>query len=159
MDEQQKLRSPNVLQREAAAESLSQMGPDAALAAVELVNACSDEDSVRQWAVAALEGLGPPPTESIQDLTQLVSSCDSLTAYWAITLLGRAEEDATTCQDELSAALMDSSAPSVRERAAWALGKIQATSPAATAALENASNSDQPRLARLAKTALGHPQT
>ena len=158
MDEQEKLHSADVLQREAAAESLSQMGQDAAPAAVELVNACADQETVRQWAVAALEDLGPPPIDSIQDLTKLVSSSDALAAYWAITLLGRAEEAATACQDELSAALNDSSAPSVRERAAWALGKIRASSPAATATLENAANSDQPRLARLAKNALGRPQ-
>jgi HEAT repeat protein len=159
MDERQKLQSEDLGEREAAAESLSQMGADAAAAAVELVMACADQESVQQWAVAALEELGPPPTDSIPQLTKLVSSNDPLTAYWAITLLGRAEDSATTCQDELATALNDSATPNVRERAAWALGKIHATSPIATAALEKAVNSDQPRLARLAKTALEQSKT
>ena len=159
MDEQQKFQSKDVSERESAAESLSQMGSDAAPAAVELVVACGDQESVRQWAVAALEEMGPPATESIPKLTKLVSSDDPLTAYWAITLLGRAGEAAASCQDELSAVLTDCGTTSLQERAAWALTKIGATSPKATAALEAATSSDQPRLARLAKTALEQSRT
>ena len=59
----------------------------------DLVKACTDDESVQQWAVAALEELGPPPTESIGELTKLASSSDPLVAFWAITLLGRAGND------------------------------------------------------------------
>lgn len=155
MDELQKLQSNNVAERAAAAESFSQMGADAAPAAVALVNACADDDSVSEWAVAALEEMGPPPTDSIGPLTMLARSPQPLVAYWAVTLLGRAGSAAGACQDELATVLLESPEISVRERSAWALGKIEARSPAALEALTKVSESDQPtRLARLASEAL-----
>ena len=159
MDEQKRLQSPDAKQRAAAAEALSLMGPDAAFAAVELVNACADEEAVRDCAVAALEELGPPPTESLERMTRSVSASDSLVAYWAITLLGRAGATASSSQDELIAVLAKSQELSVKERAAWALGKIAATSDAAKLALGQAASSSDARLARLAKASLEQTQT
>ncbi len=154
MDEQQRLQSPDVQQRAAATEALSRMGPDAAFAAVELVNACADEEIVREGAVAALEELGPPTPEVLPRLVPLVSSSDSLVAYWAITLLGRAGSAARFSQDELASLLTTSTVISLRERAAWALSKVDATSEVAILALENAAASSELRLSRLAKVAL-----
>ncbi len=158
MDEHQKLKSTDVQEREAAAEALSRMGPDAAHAAIGLVHACADVELVQRWAVAALEELGPPPTDSIGELTKLASSSDSLAAFWAITLLGRAGNVAKSSQGELAIILTESKVTSVRERAAWALGKIHATSPEAIAALKTAENSTDSRLSRLARLALREPQ-
>lgn len=154
MDERESLQSPDVSQRVSAAESLSLMGPDAAFAAVELVKACSDDDAVRDFAVAALEELGPPPTESLERLTELARDENSLVAYWAVTLLGRAEQLAQASEPTLVALLTKSKDPSVRERAAWALGKIGPNSAAAKLVLKQAASSSEPRLARVATASL-----
>ena len=158
MDETEQLQSPDVQQRAAAAEALSLMGPDAGAAAVELVNACADQEAVREWAVAALEELGPPAAESLERLTALVHADNPLVAYWAITLLGRSESAARSSQDDLAAVLTTSTTINVRERAAWALGKIDANSPTATAALKEAASSSEARLSRIAKAALEQTQ-
>lgn len=154
MDERQRLQSPDVEQRVDAAETLCRMGPEAAFAAVELVNACADEETVRDWAVATLEELGPPPAESLDRLSALVSAEDALVGYWAITLLGRSGSTAKPCEGNLVSALTTPGEASRRERAAWALGKIGAGSVAATRALEQAAVSAEPRLSRLAKASL-----
>lgn len=154
MDELQRLQSTNVEERVAAAEALALMGPDAAFAAVELVEACGDDEMVREGAIAALESLGPPPTESMDRLAALTSDNNSLVAYWAITLLGRLGTEARACEDCLVNALTDSGDTSRCERAAWALGMIQAESAAAMGALEQATHSSKPRLSRLAQTSL-----
>lgn len=159
MDERQKLQSPTVEDRASAAEALSLMGSEAAYAAVELVNACADEDSVRDWSIAALEELGPPPAESLQSLTKLASASEPLVGYWAITLLGRAGVSAHASEGDLVTVLKTSNELSVRERAAWALGKIGAESEPSILALEQAATSSQARLSRLAKAALEQTQT
>ena len=71
MDERAQLKSDDPKQRIVAAEALSRMGPDAAPAAVELVIACADHESVRDYAVAALEELGAPPPELVPPLPDL----------------------------------------------------------------------------------------
>ena len=88
MNEQQRLHSQDVQERAAAAEAFSLMGPEASFAATDLVQACGDDQMVAQWAVSALEELGPPPKESLADLSELARSGDSEVAYWAVTLLG-----------------------------------------------------------------------
>ena len=155
MNEQQKqLLSKDTQERAAAAEALSLMGPDAAFASVELVKACADEEAVSQWSVSALEELGPPPNESLSELATLASSDHPLVAYWAITLLGRSGDAALSSQDVLAAIVRRSSDMSVRQRAAWALGEMNTVSDAAIAALEEAAQSTDARLARLATASL-----
>lgn len=157
MEQQQKLKSDNVQERADAAEALCQMGPEAAIAAVDLVQACADDPSVQQWAVAALEEIGSPPVEAIEPLTDLITASNPLVAYWAITLLGRAGDAAKSSQNEIAAVLEGPSPVELRERAALALGKIDATSFRAIEALNKASGEKGQRLSRLAKTALGLP--
>jgi HEAT repeat protein len=141
--------------RSAAAERLARMGEDAAPAAVALVLACGDADEqVREQAVAALEDLGPPPAQAISQLIGLVAHADPLVAYWATTLLGRAGEDAASAVPALTGCLASPADLSVRQRAAWALGKIGAPAAAAREALGRAANDADPRLARLATEAL-----
>ena len=120
MDERAKLQSADADQRAAAAETLSQKGPDAAYAAVELVAACGDQGSVGTWATAALEELGTPPEEAIAGLGNLIADANPTVAYWAMTLLGRAGPTARSCENQLTNALHQSDQDSVRERAAWA---------------------------------------
>jgi HEAT repeat protein len=142
-------------QRTLAAEALARAGEGAASAAVPLVTACGDADErVRESAVAALEDLGPPPDESIAPLTKLVSASDPLTAYWATTLLGRSGQAAAAATSVLAACVDSSADLSVRQRAAWALGKIGPTAALARAALGRAAAQGDERLARLAREAL-----
>ena len=152
------LTSPQVAVRAQAAENLCRAGADAVVAASDLVRACSDEEAVRDWAVAALEDLGPPPSEQLPALTELLTSSNSTVAYWAATLLGRLGPAAKAAESALTSVLTQSTDTSVRERAAWALGKIGVTSATAVSALKEASQVGNPRLARLAQAALPSSQ-
>lgn len=158
MDERDGLRDPDLAQRVTAAENLSLMGPDASFAAVELVEACADDEAVRNFAVAALEELGPPPNDSRNSLTELVAHSDPLVAYWAITLLGRLGTTAKSSQDDLASALAGARDSSVRERAAWAMGQVGADSETAIGQLKTAAESSEARLARIAKASLDQIQ-
>ena len=63
------LASKDIAKQAEAAEALAQLGPDAQPAAAALVRVCgSEDDSVREWATSALEGLGPPEKEQMRDL-------------------------------------------------------------------------------------------
>ena len=149
------LASTDAEQRAAAAEQLSQAGEDAAAAAVPLVTACGDaNERVREFAVAALEDLGPPLAADIPTLIKLVDSPDPLAAYWAITLLGRSGKTAAEAVAVLVACVESSADLSVRQRAAWALGKIGPAAGAARGTLQRAAGQGDERLARLANEAL-----
>ena len=149
------LASTDPEQRAAAAEQLSQAGEHAAAAAVPLVAACGDaDDRVREFAVAALEDLGPPLAADIPTLIKLVDSPDPLAAYWAITLLGRSGKNAAEAVAVLVACVESSADLSVRQRAAWALGKIGPSASAARGTLKRAAGQGDERLARLANEAL-----
>jgi len=151
----EQLASGDVEQRAAAAERLSREGEAAVPAAVALVTACGDtDDRVRESAVAALEDLGPPANEAIGPLIKLVRSPDPLAAYWAVTLLGRAGQDAASAATVLAECLDSPADISVRQRAAWAVGQIGPPAGSARAAIERAAAADDSRLARLAKEAL-----
>lgn len=150
----QDLQAADTAVRAAAAESLCLAGEAASGAATALVQACGDVEAVREWASAAVENLGPPPADQLPELRTLVSDANPSVAYWAITLCGRLQTAATSCEGELIHVLTSSPDAAVQERAAWALGKIHSTSPAAITALRGATESSSPRLARLAQTAL-----
>ncbi len=142
-------------QRLAAAERLAQFGPEARPAALVLVDACADpEEQVRHWAASALEDLGPPPDADVPGLAAALGSGNADVAYWAATLLGRLRERAAAAVVPLQTALESSPATTVRQRAAWALGKIGRSARPATGALQQAAAADDPRLSRLARQAL-----
>jgi HEAT repeat protein len=137
--------------RRRAAESLARH-PEASAAAVSLVRSCGDSDEeVRQWAAAALEEMGAPSAGDVPAIAELAVATDADTAYWAATLLGRLGPPAVESVPVLVQVLESDAAPSVRQRAAWALGKIG--SAAAVPALQQAADSADPRLARLAQRA------
>lgn len=149
-----RLQSTNADDRAAAAEKLGQSGGAAATAAIPLVRACGDADErVREWAVAALEDLGPPPAESIPALATLATGTVPLAAYWAITLLGRAGQDAESTAAALAECLASGDA-AVAQRAAWALGKLGPAAAVAREPLRAAAQAADPRLASLASDAL-----
>jgi HEAT repeat protein len=150
----QQLLDKQVEVRAKAAEQLSQQGEEARAAAVALVQACGDEEAVSQWAVEALEQLGPPPGSAVKQLIPLVAHPHELVAYWAATLLGRLQDQAIAAVPALASALNDSPHVAVRQRAAWAIGQIGERSGPTMAALTAAARSSDPRLARMAKQAL-----
>lgn len=150
-----RLASATADDRLAAAERLAQAGEEAAAAAVPLVRGCGDADErVREAAVAALEDMGPPPADVIGQLGELVGHRDPLVAYWAATLLGRAGEDAAATVPVLAACVGSSADMSVRQRAAWALGRMGPAALPAKDALQTARADADQRLARLAAEAI-----
>lgn len=149
------LTSTDVAVRMRAAEGLAQAGAEAGAAAVELVHACADPDAgVREWVVAALEGLGPAPDGSLAALTSLAGDAEPLTAYWALTLLGRSGAAAAPAVAAIAARLAPPAPVEVRQRAAWALARLGPAAAPAADGLRAAAAADDPRLARLASEAL-----
>jgi HEAT repeat protein len=125
------------------------------LLAVALVKATGDDaEEVREYAAAALEEMGPPEVEDVGSLAALLSDSAADAGYWAATLLGRLEANAVPAVPLLAAAVTGSTNMSVRQRAAWALGKIGPPAGPALNALKQAATSDNPRLARLAHRAI-----
>ena len=150
----QALSAADPAERLAAAETLARRGPEAVEAASALVRACGDEDEqVRDWVVAALEELPPPPAQA-GELAGLLSQSQIDVAYWAATLLGRMGSEASAAVDDLIIALTTHPEVAVRQRAAWALGKIGPDAQAALAALQSAAESDDAALARFAGAAI-----
>jgi HEAT repeat protein len=120
-----------------------------------LVRASGDRDAaVRDWAVAALEELGPPPAKEVDALTALATNPEINIAYWACTLLGRLAAEASLAVPALAEALAQHQQLAVRERAAWALAQIGPAAKSGLPALEQAAQSGEARLSRLARQAI-----
>jgi HEAT repeat protein len=141
--------------RRRAAEGLSRH-PQPQGAAVSLVRACGDADEqVREWSVAALEELGTPSVGDISALSEILAGpCDDA-AYWAATLLGRIGSAGAAAVPQLIQLLESPRELASRQRAAWALGKIGRSAASAMDALRQAAEGENPRLARLARQAMG----
>ena len=114
------------MSRRQAAESLAQMGNEAQPAAVALVQACAnDDESLREWVVAALEQLGPPAQTDLPALCRLLEDHHELSAYWAATLIGRLQDQAAAAVGGLAECPQHCPHPSVQQRsdlgrrAAW----------------------------------------
>ena len=73
----------------------------------------------RRWRMSA-----PPTTGQLDDLTSLASSANQDVTFWAVTLLGRAGEQAAGALPILVERLQNTASPNVQKRAAWALGKL-----------------------------------
>ena len=141
-------------ERVAAAEALAQLGTDCCSACIPLVRACGTDEMTREWATAALEEMGPPPTEVIPKLIELIADPTNGVAYWAITLLGRAQGQANQACETLATLIVSDRDISLRERAVWAVEKIGCQSQNVIESLTTASQSSHARLARLASNAL-----
>ena len=147
------LNSRDLAVRRRAAEQLA-THPDVA-AAVSLARACGDADeSVREWAVAALEQLGVPDAVDAAALTELLADEHHDVRYWAATLLGRLGRQAASAAGPLGETVGRDPETAVRQRAAWALGEIGPAAAAVRSILAQAAASDDPRLARLARQSL-----
>lgn len=149
------LQSDSIESRTMAAEELATRGEAASPVAVALVDACSDaSEEVREWAVAALEAIGPPPEEDIAELCDRLRQPQLDVAYWAATLLGRLKTAAAPAVDALAQSVASHPEAEVRCRCAWALSRIGTAARTARAVLQQAAQGDHPRLARLARQAL-----
>ncbi len=156
----QQLSDSDAANRRRAAETLLAMGSEAQSAAAALVRATADADEiVREAVVGTLESLGAPAAQDIAELTNLLTSESTDTAYWAATLLGRAGIAASSSVEVLARVLTASSAPELRQRVAWALGLIKDPQPEAVRALEEASASGDSRLARISRQSLEQLRT
>jgi HEAT repeat protein len=122
---EQSLRQGAPAERAAAAERLAQLGAEAQAAAVALVAAsAAEEESVREWSVSALEGLGPPRASDVGALAAILSGGPSNQVYWAATLLGRLESSAVPARSALEGVAAAHPEAHVRRRAAWALERL-----------------------------------
>jgi HEAT repeat protein len=149
------LQSINVDQRIAAAEAISYLAEEARPIAVPLVCAVGDEnEEVREQVNSMLEELGPPDAADAEPLADLLDDQNQDVGYWAATLLGRLGSDAAKTVQQLANTLNSQAALQVRERAAWALGKIGPPAVSAVGVLRKAADSDDARLARLASASL-----
>ena len=89
-----------------------------------LVRAAGDPvEEVLEYAVAALEGIGPPLPRDLDELVHLLSDPQQDVVYWAATLLGRLGERASAAAPDLANTAANHADPNVRARAAWALKK------------------------------------
>jgi len=159
----QLLSSTDIAQRGRAAETLATCGEEITAAIVPLIRATKDADeTIFEWAVSALEECGPPAGSDLAALVKLVGDSEELPAYWAATLIGRFGEEGSDAGvavsalavSALAAALDEHTSMAVKQRAAWALGKLGASALAARSSLETATRADDPRLQRLAQQAL-----
>ncbi len=150
------LRSADVTVRRRSAEQLAQLESGARGAAAVLAAACDENDeTVREWTVAALEAVGPPLPEQQAEIIQLLASSCALSRYWAATLLGRLSTEATAAAvPPLVQTLKADDDLAVRERAAWALGELGPLAAPAKEGLRDAAASEHKRLSRLAQHAL-----
>ncbi len=109
----------------AAAEELARLAEEAQPAIVALVQHCgSMDEDLRNWCTAALEEIGTPSMEQIDELALLASSANTDVAFWAATLLGRAGKLASSATTVLLERSTDNTSPEVQKRAAWALERI-----------------------------------
>ena len=112
----------------------------------------SDDEELRAWASDCLELV---EADGIHDLATLEAAATDIhppVAGWACKLLGRAAQPRS--ETALVAALSLHPCLTVRQHAAAALTRFTDLTEAARAALQAASQSDDPRLKRLALGAL-----
>ena len=133
---------------------LAGLGDLAAPASVSVLDCLADDsESIREYATETLENMGPPRLQDAGQISERLNNEHAETAYWSATLLGRLRSNAADFVPHLMTAL-DHSASIVKERSAWALGRIGSLALPASPKLEEIAKSDEPRLSRLASQAL-----
>ncbi len=149
------LASDDQAMRRRAAELLSQNVDVAGDVATALVQHVGDNDRiVAEYCVATLEELGPPPASQLDELANLATAAEVDVAYWAVTLIGRCGVAASEQTHTLGNLVVSDAATIVRERAAWALGRIGPAASAAVPQLESAAGATPESLARAVAKAL-----
>ena len=98
------LQSSDLTIRRTVAESLSRIATEAASDAPALVSACRDDDEqVRDGSSPPLEDLPAPPSRCAEALSALLRDESTDVVYWATTLLGRMQADASPAVPNLTA--------------------------------------------------------
>jgi HEAT repeat protein len=121
----ERMSSTDAEVRLAAVEELTQSAEAAQPAAVPLLRACLDEDErICEAAGAALETIGAPQPEDLNEIAEWLDHSDPNVGYWAATFIGRLGSVAAPGVQALTAALSEQRHAIVRQRAAWALGRI-----------------------------------
>ena len=151
----ERLASSDTTTRHQAAKLLSQNADAAVEVAVELVRFAGDPDRVvAEYCVATLEEMGPPAASQLDSLSTLAASDNTDVAYWAITLIGRAGVSAAEQVMLLGDIVASEADVAVRERAAWALGRIGPAAAIAAPQLRTVSEDEPESLVRAAAKAL-----
>ncbi|MEO8269851.1 MAG: hypothetical protein ABI557_09025 [Aureliella sp.] len=112
-----------------------------------------DEES-RAWASDALQTLEVLPLALAEQVAEKCHSPQAAVAAWGCKLLTKLGNASTAYQSAIVSCLNDHPVLSTRQQAALSLASIPALDSAAKDALRRAAESDDPRLKRLATSAL-----
>ncbi len=125
--------------------------PDTARSNLPSIFSClSAEESRAEWAAEALENCGKPLETDIAFLAEATMTTEGDVAFWACKLLGRLGVVANDSQSALCSVLLsEQTSAASRHQAAIALGVIGKLNAMSREALQKASESKDPRLARL----------
>lgn len=114
------------------------------------------DESTMEWATEALENCGAPLESDLDFLGQATQECESDVDYWACKLIGRLGDKANALQNALTSVVSSASKSlTSRQQAALALASIGTLTPSSRESLQNATRSDDARLARISTQALG----
>lgn len=109
------------------------------------------------WAAETLRHAVNPIPEESAELAKLLSSTAYDVSYWAATMigrLGRRNGNLTEVVDALVACIEQSPSLATRERAVAAISQIGPAAAPASRVLRSTTQSDSPRLRRLATEAV-----
>jgi hypothetical protein len=118
-----------------------------------LTLACEDLE-LCAWASDALQNVRTMDPHTARRVVTYCMHEAAPTAVWACNLIGRLGTEVSCYQDTLVEALTEHPEIGVRQQAAASLGKVSGLSAVARQRLAEAAESDDPRLRRLAQTAL-----
>lgn len=117
----------------------------------------SEDEELRAAAADALQTIDHLATELAEPIAGQCSHPSPAVAAAACRLLTKLGDAACDYQSAVVGCLSGHPDPSARQQAAWALGQMGLLSEHSQSALRQAASSTDPRLKRLALSALGQP--
>jgi len=143
------LGDPAVSIRRRAAGSLANVGPDAVNAVPDLAVALADTDAeVQSRAALALTAIGPKASAAVPALAKALRARATEVRLYAAEALSRIATNLDPAVDELIRLLKEDTDPSVRQRAVWALGRVNhLENSRAAGALEGVLSEKDPEMA------------
>jgi HEAT repeat protein len=143
-------------ERRKAIEQLMLHPSIARVLAVPLVLATGYEDETSELADNILEQIGAPRSEDALPIVELLHHSSGRVASWAATLLGRLGQADLPTVKALGEVIANGAEMHVKQQAAWALGRIGPGAVDVVETLNAATESDDLRLARIARRAIKH---